>query len=167
MVLVQTEIRDVTGEPLEPNADIIRRSFQTVADEMGITPENAPRFTSFITAGILGETRDRGAVFYGLFTEGKQAGFVAVEQEADGNWFLKRLAILPDYRNGGFARQLIDRVIDHVKNRGAEKLHIGIVNEQTVLKDWYIGMGFREYRVFEIPRLPFTVCLLNRELDES
>lgn len=167
MVLVQTEIRDVTGEPLEPNADIIRRAFHTVTDELGITPENAPRFMAFITPDQLREMKERGAVFYGLFAEGVQAGFVAVEQEEDGNWFLKRLSVLPDHRHRGFARQLIDHVIDHVKSRGAAKLHIGIVNEQTVLKDWYTGMGFREYRVFEIPRLPFTVCLLDRELDES
>ena len=36
------------SEPDIPNcAEVIRESFKTVADELGFTPENAPRFTAF------------------------------------------------------------------------------------------------------------------------
>ena len=40
-------IREVRREELSSCADLVRKSFQTVADEFGFTRENAPRFTAF------------------------------------------------------------------------------------------------------------------------
>jgi len=54
-----------------------------------------------------------------------------------------------------------------VKEQGATKLHIGIVAEQKGLKEWYEGMGFRTYRTFTVPHLPFGVALLAMRLDGS
>ena len=42
-------IREVRREELSDCAELIRKSFQTVADEFGFTRENAPRFTAFAT----------------------------------------------------------------------------------------------------------------------
>ncbi len=42
-------IREVKRDELSACADLIRKSFQTVADEFGFTRENAPRFTAFAT----------------------------------------------------------------------------------------------------------------------
>lgn len=168
MVQDDTDIRDVTGEPAEPNAALVRRAFQTVADELGLTQERDPKFMAFMPAEQLEEMRERGATFYGLFRDGEQVGFAAVEREEHDEgeqWFLKRLAVLPDHREHGCARRLIERVIRHVREQGAKELHIGIINEQTRLKKWYQNMGFREYRRFEIPDLPFSVCLLSMNLD--
>ena len=81
-------------------------------------------------------------------------------------WHMRRLAVLPEYRNQGLGRQLIERVIAHVSERGAAVLHIGIVNEQEGLKAWYEGMGFREYRSFTVDHLPFTVGLLAMKLKD-
>ena len=40
-------IREVKREDIPTCVKLIRRSFMTVADEYGITKENAPRFTAF------------------------------------------------------------------------------------------------------------------------
>jgi len=132
---------------------------------MGITQENAPRYTAFLPLERLREERDNGARFFGYFIDGRQVGFVTAEPEDGGKWFMKRLAVLPEYRGRGIARKLIEKVIDYVKGRGVTCLHIGIVNEQRGLKAWYEGMGFKEYEVFEIPNLPFTVALLKKDLN--
>ena len=42
-------IREVRHDDLSVCADLIRKSFQTVADAFGFTVENAPRFTAFAT----------------------------------------------------------------------------------------------------------------------
>jgi ribosomal protein S18 acetylase RimI-like enzyme len=166
VVAASVEIRDVTRQPLEQNAILVQRSYQTVADAMGITPENAPRYTAFITAERLGEERDAGSVSYGLFMDGTQAGFVTVQQDEEQRWHMRRLAVLPEYRNRGLGRLLIDRVVEHVREQGAKVLHIGIINEQAGLKEWYEGMGFREYRTFSVDHLPFTVGLLAVKLED-
>ena len=80
---------------------------------------------------------------------------------------MKRLAVLPEYRSHGVGRRLVDHVIGEARSRGVEWLHIGIVNEQAGLKDWYMRLGFREYEVFEIPDLPFTVSLLKKDLRDT
>jgi ribosomal protein S18 acetylase RimI-like enzyme len=158
-------IKDVTGAGLEANAAIVRQAFGTVAAELGLTETNAPVYPAFTTAARLGELRSRGAVFFGLFVDGVQAGFVVVEKEKDGKYYMKRLAVLPEYRHGGYGKKLVDFVIDFVKGRGSRKLNIAIVNEQTVLKDWYRGMGFRETSVKTFERLPFRVSFLEMDID--
>ncbi len=42
-------IRAITEKDIPACVQVIRRSFQTVADTFGFTPENAPRFTAFAT----------------------------------------------------------------------------------------------------------------------
>jgi len=157
-------ILEITHNGLDKSVDVIRRAFGTVADEMGLTPENCPVYPAFTTIDKLKEMRGKGGVFFGLFAGGLQAGFVAVEKERDNQYYLKRLAVLPEYRHASFGRELVDFIIDYVKNRGISKLCIAIVNEQTVLKDWYEGMGFRETSVREFEKLPFTVCFMEMDI---
>jgi ribosomal protein S18 acetylase RimI-like enzyme len=159
-----TSIKEITDGSLEKSVEIIQRSFQTVADEMGLTRENCPVYPAFITLEKLEELKTRGAVFFGLFTDGEQTGFVAVEKERDGQYYLKRLAVLPEFRHAGLGRGLIDFVIEHVRNTGSKTLCIAIVNEQAVLKNWYQEMGFRETSVREFEHLPFTVCFMEMDI---
>jgi ribosomal protein S18 acetylase RimI-like enzyme len=161
---VNIKIEEITGGNLENNVEIIRRSFQTIADELGLTRENCSVYPAFTTPEKLKELRTRDAVFFGLFVDGHQAGFVAVEKEKDGKYYMKRLAVLPEYRHGGAGRKLIDFVIDYVKNAGIRTLSIAIVNEQSVLKDWYKDMGFNEISIKEFEHLPFTVCFMEMNI---
>jgi ribosomal protein S18 acetylase RimI-like enzyme len=159
--IVPATIRDVTGSSLEENAAIVRKAFGTVAAELGLGPDNAPMYPAFTSAANLGELRTRGVVFFGLFVDGVQAGFVAVEKENDGKYYMKRLAVLSEYRHGGYGKELVDYAIDYVKSRSSRKLYIALVNEQAVLKEWYRGMGFRETSVRTFEHLPFRVCFME------
>lgn len=158
---LKLKIEEITDGNLENNVEIIRRSFQTVADELGFTIENCSVYPAFTTPEKLEELKTRSAVFFGLFVDGHQVGFVAVEKEKDGKYYMKRLAVLPEYRHGGIGRKLINFVIDYVKNAGSRTLSIAIVNEQAVLKQWYKEMGFREISIKEFEHLPFTVCFME------
>lgn len=42
-------IREVKHEDISVCVDLIKKSFMTVANEYGITKENAPRYTAFAT----------------------------------------------------------------------------------------------------------------------
>ena len=42
-------IREVRREEIPACVELIKKSFMTVADEYGITEENAPRFTAYAT----------------------------------------------------------------------------------------------------------------------
>lgn len=155
------------GEALETSVDVIRAAFGTVAEEMGFTEENAPRYTAFTTLEKLVELRDRKSVFWGLYEDGRQVGFVAVEKEDDGKYWMKRLAVLPEYRHGGSGRVLVDTVIDYVRALGESKLHIGVVYDQTIVVKWYLAQGFKVTKIFGVPELPFKVGFMELELTEK
>lgn len=158
------EIREITDASLERSVAIIRKAFGAVTGELGITEENCPRFPAYDTVTDLGEKHDRGARFFGAFADGRQVGVILVEKEEDGRYFAKRLAVLPEYWHRGLGEKLMGRAIECVRGYGAAKIYIAIVNEQTVLKKWYLGMGFREIGVEEIDFLPFNVGFLEKEI---
>jgi hypothetical protein len=107
---VRKTIREVTAESLEKNAGIIRKAFGTVAAELGLTVENCPAYPAFTTAERLGELRLRGAVFFGLFLDEVQAGFVAVEKENEQ-------AVLKGWYQGmGFTETSV-KTIEHLPFR--------------------------------------------------
>jgi len=161
---IKKEIREITGEKLDKSVAIIQRAFGTVADEMGYTEALVPVFPAFTTIEKLKELKARGAVFFGLFVDGKQVGFVAVEKENDGKYYMKRLAVPPELRHRGYGRELVNHVIEYVRNKGHQKLHITIVDENPVLKNWYLGMGFKETLVRKFEHLPFNVSFMELDI---
>ena len=54
-------IREVCHEDIPACVNLIKQSFKTVADEFGLTEENAPRFTAFANnLAVLPEHRHKG-----------------------------------------------------------------------------------------------------------
>lgn len=51
MNTMNTEIRPLRREDIPEAVEVIRESFATVAAELGLTEENAPRFTAFAMSG--------------------------------------------------------------------------------------------------------------------
>ncbi len=164
MEVAAKTIRKLTGVSLGKSLTIIRSAFGKVADELGITIENAPMFPAFITLERLEEMRTRGAVFYGMFIDGEQVGVVAVEKRDTGDYYLERLAVLPEYWHGGLGRELVNFIIDYVKKIGVKRLYLGMVNEHKVLKEWYQSMGFEEINLKKYEHLPFTVCYMALDI---
>jgi ribosomal protein S18 acetylase RimI-like enzyme len=161
---VEKKIREITGDNLDESVQIIRRAFGTVAVELGLTKKNCPDHPAFITYEQLSQLKLKGLRFFGLFVNNRQIGFVAVEKVDDTLYYLEKLAVLPGYRHQGHGRELVKFVIDHVKNKGGEKLSLGMIDKHTVLKNWYKEIGFREISTKEFEHLPFTVCFMDFEI---
>lgn len=148
---------------LDRAIEVIHRAFGTVAEEFGYTPENAPTFPAFIPAIVLTEMASKGAKFFGAFEGETLAGTVAVESAHDGLFYLERLAVLPEYRHSGAGKLLMDRAFDEVRRLGGKKVSIAIVDENAVLKDWYIRYGFVPVETKRYERLPFAVTFMKKE----
>jgi GNAT superfamily N-acetyltransferase len=157
-------IREINGAELNRGAEVIRESFKTIALEFGFTRYNIPNHPSFMTTEELRGLIDKGIKFFGLFLDGRQIGSVAVEAADDGVYFLQKLAVLPEYRNDGYGRELVNFVIDYVKHNGCKKLALGIWDRQTGLKDWYLRLGFIVNSTKDFEHLPLTVCLMDMEI---
>lgn len=148
---------------LDSSVRVIRDSFRTVAEDLGLTTDNCPTHPSFITIEQLETLKAKGLSLFGLFLETSQIGFVAVERANATLYYMEKLAVLPQYRHSGHGRRLVAFVIDHVRHAGGQKLSIGTIDEQRVLKDWYMMLGFAEASTSAFPHLPFTVCFMERD----
>lgn len=153
---MKISIIKVTKEKLPECLEVIHRSFATVADEFGLTRENCPRHTSFIPLSYLETQMKWGRLMFGLYTDKRLIGYMSLSKEDDEAYELHNLAILPEFRHSGFGKQLLDYAKETVRSLGGSKIKIGIIEESTVLKDWYIANGFEHTGSKKFDHLPFT-----------
>lgn len=106
----------------------------------------------------------KGAEPYGAFHDGTLVGFVAIEKADDTVYYMEKLAVLPAYRHLGYGARLIRHVMDTVRESGGKKVSIGIVDENTVLKNWYARNGFTVTGIRQFAHLPFQVCFMERSV---
>lgn len=147
-------------------ASIIRQAFHDVALRFNLTPENCPKHPSNCTDDWIIRDWQRGVVYYLLELGGLFAGCVAMERAGQGLIYLERLAVLPDYRRGGFGKRLVDHVFCQAKAMGAERMGIGIIAAQDDLKAWYRQIGFSEKDTKHFDHLPFDVTFLEYDFCE-
>jgi len=146
------------------SVDVIRDSFRTVAEEFGLTPENCPTHPSFLTLSQLNKLKDKGVRFFGLFLGNNQIGFIAIEKADTSLYYIEKLAVLPEYRHEGYGAKLIGYAFDYIRNYNGKRVSIAIIEEHTILKNWYKELGFEEVEKIKLPYLPFTVCFMERDI---
>ncbi len=73
------------AESFQAALDVIRKSFQTVADEFELTPQNAPTDRAFLTMDSFHNQYAKGVSCYCLFDDcDGQIGFMALEKTQRG-----------------------------------------------------------------------------------
>lgn len=93
--------------------------------------------------------RDVAGIFVAK-SEGTIVGFVA----SDGNWYSKRegkvvgaiheLVVLPDYRNLGVGKSLINKALEYFKERGIDTVELWVGDENLQAINFYKKLGFTE-----------------------
>lgn len=158
-------IREVKREDIPICVDLIKKSFMTVADELGLTPENAPGFTAFaVTSERLYHQMDHeNRQMYVYQENGVLCGYYSLFMQHSEAW-LNHLAVLPAYRHNGIGQALLNHAFDRAQKAGCTVVYIDIVEENTVLRKWYedngaIHVGLKEYDSF-----PFTVGNMKKVL---
>jgi len=160
-------IREIQDDEIDATASIVRSSFMTVAKEFNITQENCATNPAFITSEKLIESINKGIKFFGLFLGDIQIGCVALEKAKDDVFYMERLAVVPDHRHKGYGKELTNFVFKYAGSQGGKKVSIGIINENIELKNWYSKHGFTETSIKKYDHLPFTVCFMERRIDNA
>ena len=148
-------------------AEIIRKSFATVAEDLGFTEQTFPTFTGFVTTTErLQNYADWGWWMYGLHDNGQIVGYISISKikDTDNVYELHNLAVLPDYRHKGCGKQLLDFCKVKVKGLGGTKINISITEENTVLKNWYATNGFIHTGIKKFDHMPITVGFMEWEV---
>lgn len=138
---------------------VLRGGFVTVADEFGITAQNAPTNPAFWADGAVAVVVARGFEPFGDRDGAALRGCAFVGPSADArSWSLRHLAVLPAARHQGIGARLVAEATRRAGVGGARTLTVGIVSDNLRLAAWYRQLGFvtveagRRY-----PHLPFRV----------
>ena len=151
-------------EQLNICLDIIRSSFITVAEEFGLTENNCPSHTAFMPIDKLQKQFDDGRPMFLFYQDDVPVGYFSLAKCSDKEWELNNLAVLPEYRHLGIGKSLVDYAVTTVKNYGGNKISIGIIEENALLKNWYLKLGFTHISTRKFEHLPFTVGFMKMEI---
>jgi predicted acetyltransferase len=157
-------IKPIAESDLPTCLDVIHYSFATIADEFGLTVQSCPNHTSFMKLDKLQKQFSGGFLMYGLFERDKIVGYVSLSANGNGYFELNNLAVLPYYRHNGYGKKLIEFAKNKVLKLGGNKITIGIIEENTRLKEWYAENGFVYTGAQIFPHLPFTVGFMEMEI---
>ena len=159
-------IRRVNRRDIPACAELIRRSFMTVADAFGITATNAPRFTAF----AMSEERLRWHMdvekrpMFVAEEGGALCGYCSLLIQDNGRCELNNLAVLPEYRRKGLGGQLLEHAFQTARECGCTVMSIGIVEENALLRKWYEQHGAVHTGTKKFDFFPFTCGYLERKL---
>ena len=151
-------IRKALRADLPRCADVIRKSFQTVADEFGFTPENAPRFTAFATTEerLIRQMDTEGRIMLVDEEDGRIRGCCSLLLLGEGECELGNLSVLPEYRHLGIGGELLHRAVRCAGELNCKVMKFSIVEENTVLKKWYARHGAVHTGTKKFDFFPFT-----------
>lgn len=148
-------------EQLNICLEIIRSSFITVADEFGLTENNCPSHTAFMTVDRLEKQFDERKPMFLFYQDEYPLGYFSLAQCSDKAFELNNLAVLPEYRHLGIGKAMVNYAISLVKDFGGNKITIGIIEENSKLKEWYLSLGFRHISTRKFEHLPFKVGFME------
>ncbi|MBR3818765.1 MAG: GNAT family N-acetyltransferase [Clostridia bacterium] len=129
-----------------------------------MTENNCPSHTAFMTIDKLEKQFDDNRPMFLFYQEDIPVGYFSLTKCNDGEWELNNLAVLPEFRHSGIGKALIDYAVARVKNYDGNKISIGIIEENTKLKEWYLKLGFKHISTRKFEHLPFTVGFMELEV---
>lgn len=160
-------IREMKRDEIPLCVDVIRRSFMTVADDLGFTAENAPRFTAFAISQdrlFWQFEEDHRPMFVYVDEGGKIVGYYSLAMQENLECELNNLAVLPEYRHMGIGKLLLEHAFTYAHSVGCTIVNISIVEENTVLRKWYESFGAVHIGTKNFDFFPFTCGYLQKEV---
>lgn len=159
-------IKEVMEMDIAECVNLIKSSFLTVAEQFGFTEENAPRFTAFATTDdrlrwqLLVEHRP----MYAFWSGDMIVGYYSLQLSDDNTCELSNLCVSPKYRHKGIGEELVKHAFHMAKELNRQKMNIGIVEENTILRKWYEELGFVHVGTKKFDFFPFTCGYMKKEL---
>ena len=160
-------IKELNRNDIPQCVQVIRDSFQTVADEFGFTADNAPGFTAFSTTEtkLLQWMEDQHRPMFGYYDEnGELIGYYNLLVQSDRECELGSLCVLPDHRHCGIGKKLLNDSLARAKAYKCIAMKLSIVEENSVLRRWYEKNGFVHTGTKKFDFFPFTCGYMEKTL---
>ena len=161
-------IKEIDKSEIAECVNVIRKSFLTVANEFGFTPENAPRFTAFATTEerlfYQLEYEHRLMVAYYDDEESKILGYYSLMFLENSECELNNLCVLAEARHKKIGEALLEDAVARAKCHNCTKMKISIVEENKVLRRWYESHGFIHTHTEKYDFFPFTCGYMEKNI---
>ena len=159
-------IRAVRREDIPACVQVIRKSHQTVADEFGLTPENAPRYVAFATDEnrLLWHMDSEHRLMFAEEEAGVLRGYYSLLLKENGECELGNLSVLPEFRHRGIGEALLNHAVCTARQQGCRIMRLSIVEENTVLRQWYERHGAVHTGTEKFDFFPFTCGYMQLEI---
>jgi len=82
-----------------------------------------------------------------VWEEGGQIGGVVIAQRGGttDTWGVGIVGVLPEFRRRGIARKLLMRTLDDLRQRGAQRINLGVIEKNVPAYALYQSLGFEHY----------------------
>ena len=160
-------IKEIDKNDIPECVNVIRKSFKTVADKFGFTPDNAPRFTAYATTEerLVYQLEIEHRLMVAYYDDGGNIlGYYSLMFLENHECELNNLCVLPESRHKKIGEALIEDAVARAKNNNCTKMKISIVEENTVLRRWYEVHDFIHTHTEKYDFFPFTCGYMEREL---
>lgn len=162
--MAEPTIKEIEYIELDACTHVIRESFSTVAKEYRLTRQNCPTNGAFIETSRLIADWNKGNLMFGLYCGKTLTGFMELELKKPDIYELKKLAILPEYRHLGYGSLLLSYAQQIALDNHVSKISLGMIEENTLLKNWYIKHGFKHIGTQNFNHLPFKVGFMEQTI---
>ena len=150
-------IRKVTKNDLINCLEVFHRGYETVAIEFGLTEDNCPdRGRASLTFDKLLKEYEAGADMYCYELDCNIVAFLGMSYD-DVKCKLEDIIVLPEYRGKGIGDELLKFCKDNAKKEGVNEIHLGMIDDNIRLKNWYKKNGFKNIELVNYDGAPFTV----------
>lgn len=159
-------IKTIDTKDIAECVNVIKESFLTVANDFGFTEENASRFTAYAITEerLMWQLKNEHRPMYAYYDDGKIVGYYSLVAVDEHKCELNNLCVLPSYRHNRIGEELLKHAFHTAKSLNYTKMHIGIVEENKVVKRWYESMGFVHIGIEKFDFLPFTCGYMERDI---
>lgn len=145
-------------------AGIIRESFRSQAEMLGLTVEKHSGYAAFETSQRVERRIKSGEhVVLGYVGE-KPVGTItfSVESEQPVNGWIERLAVLPEFRGNGYGRELMGYAEEWLRKAGVVCVELAIVKQFKSLQEFYKQLGYNPTETVKYEFLPFEILHMEK-----
>ena len=151
-------IRAVDKSDLTDCLAVFHRGYETVAAEFGLTEENCPdRGRASLPMEKLISEFENGTMMFCYTLDGKVIGYLGMKMIEPGICGLDDIIVLPEYRQRGYGKELLNHCKQEAKKLGANKIRLGMIDDNRKLRKWYEDNGFINIGYKSYEGAPFTV----------
>lgn len=159
-------IKEIDKQDIPECVTLIKNSFLTVASELGLTSDNAPRFTAFATTEerLCRHYTDKNRHMYAFYDNDTIIGYYSLLLQQKNECELNNLCVSPTHRHNGIGKALLLHSFSIARKFNCRIIKIGIVEENQVLRKWYESFGFIHTGTQKFDFFPFTCGYMSKEL---